>query len=570
MPEQSQHAPVAQSVAQSLAQPLPEQGDSTQQALPFMLRGLVKEIAQNHDRPVTSGGPDGAERAVPVAGPASRLLQASSGTEMPGGTEGALARRMLLPSGEARAAVVEAAAAAVLQAAAAVEAAARTVHAAAAAVDMAASAIALAGTLELQAAPRTADLPPVGLLPPDQPADLRTGSPWPSAHASGAAPGSLLAWPTGLAGLTTAADPRTRFRRVAIIHYWLVTMRGGERVLERLLELFPGADIFTHVYDPAAMSDAINARTVHTSFIQKLPGARQHYQTYLPLMPLALEQLDLRGYDLVISSESGPAKGVIPAPDALHLCYVHSPMRYLWDHYHDYRADAGWLKRAVMPLLCHRLRQWDTSSAARVDRVLANSRFIQSRIAKAWRREADVVHPPVDSALFAPSDDVEPGYLWVGQLVPYKRADLAIDAFNALGLPLTVVGDGPQAAALRKRAGPTIRMIPRLSFDELRRAYARCRALVFTAEEDFGIIPVEVMASGRPVIAYGRGGALDSVVAERTGLFFDAQTPEALIDTVRRMEAWLPHFNPGAALARARDFAPERFDSGILEALACG
>ncbi|MEI6644216.1 MAG: glycosyltransferase [Novosphingobium sp.] len=345
-------------------------------------------------------------------------------------------------------------------------------------------------------------------------------------------------------------------------------MRGGERVLERLLELFPDADIFTHVYDPAAMSDAINARTVRTSFIQNLPGARRHYQAYLPLMPMALEQLDLRGYDLVISSESGPAKGVITAPDALHLCYVHSPMRYLWDHYHDYRAEAGWLRRAVMPLLCHRLRQWDTSSAARVDRVLANSNFIRERVAKAWRREAVVVHPPVDSALFAASDEVEPGYLWVGQLVPYKRADLAIDAFNALGLPLTVVGDGPQAAMLRKRAGPTIRMIPRLDFAALRRAYARCRALVFTAEEDFGIVPVEVMASGRPVIAYGRGGALDSVVEGRTGLFFAEQTAEALIAAVQQLEQWLPQFNPVEAMARAQDFAPERFDAGVLEGLA--
>lgn len=369
-------------------------------------------------------------------------------------------------------------------------------------------------------------------------------------------------------GAVLPADPRRRFKRVAIIHYWLVTMRGGERVLERLLELFPQADIFTHVYDPAAMSATIRARTVRTSFIQKLPGAKKHYQSYLPLMPMALEQLDLRGYDLVISSESGPAKGVIPAPDALHLCYVHSPMRYLWDHYHNYREEAGWLKRAVMPMLCHGLRQWDTSSAARIDRVLANSSFIRERVAKAWRREAEVVHPPVDPALFTPSSEIEPGYLWVGQLVPYKRADLAIDAFNALGLPLTVVGDGPQAAMLRKRAGPTIRMIPRLNFDELRRAYARCRALVFTAEEDFGIVPVEVMASGRPVVAYGRGGALDSVVEGRTGLFFGEQTTDALIAAIQQLERWLPQFDPAEAAARARDFAPERFDAGVLEALA--
>jgi glycosyltransferase involved in cell wall biosynthesis len=451
-----------------------------------------------------------------------------------------------------------------MHAAAAVEAAAGTVHTAAVAVGVAARVLALGGA---QASPHEgADAADEGALPAAASAALMGRDALFRAPAPVASPAQRPA--VIHPGAVLPVDPRSRFRRVAIIHYWLVTMRGGERVLERLLQLFPEADIFTHVYDPAAMSAAIRARTVRTSFIQRLPGARKHYQAYLPLMPMALEQLDLRGYDLVISSESGPAKGVIPAPDALHLCYVHSPMRYLWDHYHDYRAEAGWLRRAVMPMLCHGLRQWDTSSAARVDRVLANSRFIRDRIGKAWRREAAVVHPPVDPALFTPSDEVEPGYLWVGQLVPYKRADLAIDAFNALGLPLTVVGDGPQAAMLRKRAGPTIRMIPRLDFAALRQAYARCRALVFTAEEDFGIVPVEVMASGRPVVAYGRGGALDSVVEGRTGMFFAEQTTEALVEAVRQLERWLPHFDPASALARARDFAPERFDAGVLEALA--
>ncbi len=362
-------------------------------------------------------------------------------------------------------------------------------------------------------------------------------------------------------------DPRRRFRRVAIVHYWLVTMRGGERVLERLLRLFPEADIFTHVYDPSAMSDTIRAHKVTTSFIQKLPGARRHYQSYLPLMPMALEHLDLRGYDLVISSESGPAKGVIAAPDALHLSYVHSPMRYLWDHYHDYREATGPLGRALMPLLCHRLRAWDMHSAARVDRILANSRFVQRRIAKAWRRDAHVLHPPVEVDLFSRAEAVGPAYLWVGQMVPYKRPDLAIDAFNALGLPLVMVGDGPLAQAMRRRAGPTITILPRLDFQALRRAYAQCRALVFPAEEDFGIVPVEVMASGRPVLAYAGGGALDSVTAGVSGQFFAEQTVSSLIAGVEAMEAWLPGFSPQAAQADARRFAPAHFDEGILNAL---
>lgn len=364
--------------------------------------------------------------------------------------------------------------------------------------------------------------------------------------------------------IKSAARPR----RVAIIHYWLVTMRGGERVIERLLHLFPDADIFTHVYDPEAVSDIIRGRPVKTTFIQRLPGARKHYQKYLPLMPMALEELDLRGYDLVISSESGPAKGVITAPDAMHLCYVHSPMRYLWDHYHDYRESAGRLSKLAMPWLFHGLRTWDTASAARVDRFVANSHFIQKRIEKSWRRPSTVVHPPVAVDLFKKAETIEPSYLWVGQMTPYKRADLALDAFNALKLPLLMVGDGEMAAELRKRAGPTIRIISRMNFDELRQAYATSRALVFTAEEDFGIVPVEMMASGRPVLAYGSGGARDSVVDGETGLFFNEQTVESVIEGVKAMEAWLPDFDPETALARARDFAPERFDAGILAALA--
>lgn len=356
--------------------------------------------------------------------------------------------------------------------------------------------------------------------------------------------------------------------RVAIIHYWLVTMRGGERVIERLLHLFPDADIFTHVYDADAVSDTIRSRPVKTSFIQKLPGAKRHYQKYLPLMPMALEELDLRGYDLVISSESGPAKGVIAAPDALHLCYVHSPMRYLWDHYHDYRESAGLVNRMAMPWLFHRLRTWDVASAARVDQFVANSEFIAQRIERAWRRPSKVVYPPVATDLFKKADVIEPHYLWVGQMTPYKRADLAVDAFNEMGLPLLMVGTGEMADKLRKRAGPTIKIVPRMSFAELKHAYATCRALIFTPEEDFGIVPVEVMASGRPVLAYGRGGALSTVRDGVSGLFFPEQTVESLIGGVDAMERFLPHFDADAAMAHAEMFAPEHFDQGIRDAIA--
>ena len=359
-------------------------------------------------------------------------------------------------------------------------------------------------------------------------------------------------------------------RRVAIIHYWLVTMRGGERVVEQLLRLFPHADLFTHVYAPEAVSDLIRAQRVTETFIGRLPGARRHYQKYLPLMPMALEELDLTGYDLVISSESGPAKGVIVPPDAMHLCYVHSPMRYLWDHYHQYKASASRITRAIMPSTFHRLRGWDVTSARRVDRLVANSAFIQARIARSWGRQSRVVHPPVEIDLFAPAppQDVTARFLWVGQMTPYKRADVALEAFNRLGLPLLMVGTGEMAAELRRRAGPTIEIVDRLNFDQLRHAYATCRALIFTAEEDFGIVPVEAMASGRPVIAYGRGGVLDSIVPGKTGLFFDEQSADALAEAVRAFEAWVPNFDPDVAVRHVLRFAPERFDAGILAALA--
>jgi glycosyltransferase involved in cell wall biosynthesis len=357
-------------------------------------------------------------------------------------------------------------------------------------------------------------------------------------------------------------------QRVAIVHYWLVGMRGGERVLERLLTLFPDANIFTHVYNPDSVSSTIRKRTIETTFVNKIPGARRHYQKLLPLMPMALEQLDLAGYDLVISSESGPAKGVITNPDTVHLCYVHSPMRYLWDGYHQYRATAGPVTRAAMPWLFHRLRMWDCASAARPDLLLANSMFVKRRIAKAWNRDARVVYPPVPLDDFTPSDEIDDYYLWVGQMAPYKRAEVAVDAFNQLGLPLLMVGDGPLAGKIRARAGDNVKMVSRLSFADLKRAYSRCRALIFTAEEDFGIVPVEVAASGRPVLAFGGGGALETISEGVSGLFFEEQTADSLIDGVQRMERWLNDFRPGPSIASVQRFAPRNFDVGIMHALS--
>lgn len=327
--------------------------------------------------------------------------------------------------------------------------------------------------------------------------------------------------------------------RVAIVHYWLVGMRGGERVIESLCRIFPEADIYTHVVDRNAISKLLARHTIRTTFIAKLPFARRLYPKYLPLMPQALEALDLTGYDLIISSEAGPAKGVIAGPGALHICYCHSPMRYIWDQYHVYRRSSRLLTRFLMPFLSHYLRIWDVTSAARVDLFLANSQFVASRVSKYYRRSATVVAPPVAVEEFCP---VSPGdlgdfYLWVGELVTYKRPDIAIDAFNRNGKKLVVIGDGPERKKLEKLASDNIAFLGKAPFDVLKRHYATCKALVFPGEEDFGIVPVEVQAAGRPVIAFGKGGVLETVVDGKTGLFFSDPSADGLNEAIARFEA---------------------------------
>jgi glycosyltransferase involved in cell wall biosynthesis len=362
-------------------------------------------------------------------------------------------------------------------------------------------------------------------------------------------------------------DPPLSALRVAIVHYWLVGMRGGEKVLEELCEIFPQADLYTHVAIPRNLSEKLRRHRIRETFIAKLPGGRRHYQKYLPLMPRALEALDLDAYDLVISSESGPAKGVITGPDTLHLCYCHSPMRYVWDQYPVYRAQAGRLTRWLMPLAVPRLRMWDQSSAARVDRIVANSDFVRRRIAKSWGRAASVVHPPVDLDAFVPQAGTPPGdfYLYVGELVSYKRVDLLIDAFNASGRKLVVIGDGGERDRLEARANGNIRFHGRASLDELKAHYARCRALMFPGVEDFGIVPLEAMASGRPVIAYARGGALETVKDGVTGLFFDRPDVDSINAAIARFESELePAIDPAALRAHVDGFSRARFRAGML------
>lgn len=355
--------------------------------------------------------------------------------------------------------------------------------------------------------------------------------------------------------------------RVAVVHYWLVGMRGGEKVLEAILDLFPQADIFTHVYAPAAVSPAIRRRTVRTSFIQKLPFAVRAYQTYLPLMPLALEQLDLRGYDLVISSESGPAKGVLTGADALHLCYCHTPMRYLWDYYQEYLEEAGPAARLALRLYGPRLRMWDALSSLRVDFFAANSRNVARRVAKHYRRRAEVIHPPVAVDFFAPAGGVYPEtedyYLYAGQLTAYKRADLAVQACARLNKKLLVIGAGPERKRLEAMAGPGAIFLGRQDGETLRRHMQRCKALLFPGEEDFGIVPVEALAAGRPVIALGRGGALETVRPGHTGLLFHEPTAEALGAAVEAFERGGQDFDPAALTKEAEAYAPERFRSAF-------
>jgi glycosyltransferase involved in cell wall biosynthesis len=346
---------------------------------------------------------------------------------------------------------------------------------------------------------------------------------------------------------------------VAIIHYWLVGMRGGEKVIEALCEMYPQADVFTHVFVPEMVSGRIRQHRIIPTFINSLPRAAKMYKTYLPLMPLALEQLDLRGYDLIISSESGPSKGIIPPPDALHVCYCHTPMRYIWNMYHDYRNSAGRVARLMMPPLTHYLRMWDVTSAARVDSFVANSATVARRIHRYYGANSVVIHPPVDTDAFSIAAPSELGdyYLMAGELVSYKRPDLAVRAFNEMKLKLVVIGGGEMLDEIRRLAGPTVTVLGAQPFDVLKQHYARCRALIFPGEEDFGMVPVEAMASGRPVVAFGRGGATETVANGISGVFFAEQTVEALSSAVRSLADI--EIDSGKIAAHARQFGRDQF-----------
>ena len=350
--------------------------------------------------------------------------------------------------------------------------------------------------------------------------------------------------------------------KVAIVHYWLVNMRGGEKVIEALLEMFPQADIFTHVYNPRAFSVPISGTRVFTSRINRLPFSKKLYQLYMPLMPKALMDFNLQGYDLVLSSESGPAKGVVPNPGAFHVCYCHSPMRYLWDMYHDYLNGTNKIVRFFMKRLIPSLRNWDVLSANLVDCFVTNSSYVAKRIKRYYNRESVVVHPPVNIEKFLEVErKPKDYYLFFGQLTGYKRADIAIEACIKSGRKLIVAGSGAKKKDILKyeKTG-FVTFKGRVSDSDICELFAGARALLFPGIEDFGIIPVEANAAGCPVIAYRDGGALDSIKEDVTGIFFDEKSADSLIQAMDRFENCSEQFNDrGAFNSHVRGFSCEIF-----------
>jgi glycosyltransferase involved in cell wall biosynthesis len=362
--------------------------------------------------------------------------------------------------------------------------------------------------------------------------------------------------------------------RVALVHDWLTGLRGGERVLDELARLFPGADLHTLVHVPGSTTARIDALRIHTSPLQRWSGSARHYRELLPLLPWAIRQLRLDGYDLVVSVHHAMAKAARIAPGTPHLCYCLTPMRYAWDAV-DVYLGRGLRRAAAAPLLAA-LRRFDrhTARPAQVTRVVAISEYVRRRVERHWRRDATIVYPPVDVDAFRPDgrppDDF---YLLVGAFVPYKRTDLALEAFGRLGRRLVVVGDGPARAALAQRAPRNVELVGRVPEAELVRLYARCRALVYPQEEDFGIAALEAQACGRPVIAFQRGGAAETVLhldgppdtaARATGIGFAAQTADALVEAVRRFEAAEPYFDPKLVRSHAERFSAPRFRDEFL------
>jgi glycosyltransferase involved in cell wall biosynthesis len=359
--------------------------------------------------------------------------------------------------------------------------------------------------------------------------------------------------------------------RVAVVHDWLNGMRGGEAVLEAILELYPNAEIFTLIHEKGKVSEKIERHKIHTSSIQRVPGGISKYRYFLPFMPRAIESFDLQGFDLIISSSHCVAKGIRKPQSAVHVSYVHSPMRYIWDRFEDYFGSgrASLSVRIAANILRSKLQKWDRRSSAKanLDIILANSKFISDRILEFWGRESRVVHPFVDFARFSKPREPEDFYLVFGAFAPYKRVDLAIEAFRKLQLPLVVAGGGQDLDRIEHLTrGGNIKLVRNPTNAEVDKLYSQCRALVFPGIEDFGITPLEAMASGAPVITIGAGGARETVT-EETGIFFGEQTIESLSSAVLKLERGEIKISEAACRRRAADFSKTRFQREFLAAV---
>lgn len=351
--------------------------------------------------------------------------------------------------------------------------------------------------------------------------------------------------------------------KVALVHDWLTNMGGSERVVINFREIYKDAPIYTTLYNPEKLDDELKNIDVRTSFLQSKKNLKRGHQKLLPFMPMAFESFDLNEYDIVLSSSSSCAKGVVTNPDTMHICYCHTPMRYAWEYYYEYANNWGLnkLKGKLLKYVMNYIRMWDRVSADRVDYFIANSENVAKRIWKHYRRESVVIHPPVRCKLFNISYVDEDYFLILSRLVSYKKIDLAVQVFNELGLPLVIIGDGPQREKLENMAKDNVKFLGRQPDSVIKEYYSKCRAFIFPGEEDFGITPLEAQASGRPVIAYGKGGALETVIDNETGVFFEEQTVESLKDAINKFSKM--KFDKETIRKHAEEFDEEVFKNKI-------